>query len=121
MRQKQKGVTFIGWLFLLIPIGILIYCGIRLTPVYLNYMAVAKAITQVASEHKGEDQVNPTVVRSSLQSRWDVEGINYPEVKSVSVAREGNKWVLEANYEDAVHLFANISLLVHFDKRAAVE
>ena len=121
MRHKQQGITFIGWLVLLVPIGLLLYCAIRLTPVYLNYMAISKAMTQVAAEHKGEQQVNPAAVRSSLQSRWDVEGINYPEVKTIGVTREGDKWLLEANYEDEVHLFGGISLLVHFDKKAAVE
>jgi len=29
--------------------------------------------------------------------------------------------VIEANYEDQVKLFGSISLLVHFDKRAAVK
>lgn len=121
MRQKQRGVTFIGWLFLLIPIGLLLYCAIRLTPIYLNYMSVSKAINQVASSHKGEDQINPTAVRAELQRYWDVDSINYPEVKALSVTHEGDKWLLEANYEDEVHLFGNLSLVVHFDKKAAVE
>jgi hypothetical protein len=121
MRQRQKGITFIGWLFLLIPVGLVLYCLIRLTPVYLNYMSVSKAINQVASDHKGEEQVNPATVRAELQRHWDVDSINYPEVKDVSVTREGTQWLLEANYEDAVHLFGGISLLVHFDKKAAVE
>lgn len=121
MRHKQRGVTFIGWLFLLIPIGLVLYSLIRLTPVYLNYMSVSKAINQVASDHKGDEQINPAAVRGELQRHWDVDSINYPEVKDVSVTRDGNQWVLEANYEDTVHLFGGISLLVHFDKKAAVE
>jgi hypothetical protein len=121
MRQRQKGVTFIGWLFLLIPIGLLLYCAIRLTPIYLNYMSVSKAINQVASSHKGEDQINPTTVRGELQRYWDVDSINYPEVKAVSVTREGDMWQIEANYEDEVHLFGNISLVVHFEKKTMVQ
>jgi hypothetical protein len=120
MRQQQKGVTFIGWLFLLIPLAMVVYCAIRLTPVYLNYMSVAKALNQVAGEHKGEEQINPTTVRAELQRHWDVDSINYPEVKTINVVREGNKWQLEANYEDIVHLFGSISLLVHFDKKSTV-
>ncbi len=121
MRQRQKGVTFIGWLFLLAPLALLIYILIRLTPVYLNYFAVSKALTQVASEGKGEGPVNATEVRSALQRRFDVDGINYPEVKIITVTREGDKSVLEANYEDEVKVFAGISLLVHFDKKATVQ
>ena len=122
MRQRQKGVTFIGWLFLLAPLALLVYCGIRLTPVYLNYFAVSKSMNQVASEYKGaEGAVNVTEVRNALQRRFDVDSINYPEVKTITVAREGEKWMLEANYEDEVKVFSGISLLVHFDKKVAVQ
>ncbi len=49
MRNRQVGVTAIGWLFLLTPVAIVVYAGIRLAPVYLNYMKVAKAKDQVGN------------------------------------------------------------------------
>ena len=53
MRHSQRGVTFIGWLFLLVPVAIVVYAGIRLTPIYLNYMRVAKSLSQVAQRGQG--------------------------------------------------------------------
>ena len=44
MHSRQAGITFIGWLFLLVPVAIVGYAGIRLLPVYLTYMKVAKAV-----------------------------------------------------------------------------
>src|SRR3954464_12759955 len=108
MRNRQKGGTFIGWLFFLTPLALLVYCLIRLTPIYLNYFAVSKSMTQVASEYKGLEgaAVNVTEVRNALQRRFDVDGINYPEVKTITVTRDGEKWILESNYEDEVKVFA---------------
>ena len=57
MRQRQQGITFIGWLFLLIPVAIVGYCVIRLTPVYLNAMKVSKALHETASEFKGDEAI----------------------------------------------------------------
>jgi hypothetical protein len=34
----------------------------------------------------------------------------------VSFQREGKAWTLEAKYEDTAPLFANLSLLLSFDK-----
>ena len=121
MRQRQQGITFIGWLFLLIPVAIVGYCVIRLTPVYLNAMKVSKALHETASEFNGDEAISPQTVRVSLEKRFDVDAINFPDVKTVEIAREGNMWVLTSNYEDKVVLFKNISLLVQFDKRAVVE
>jgi hypothetical protein len=120
MRTRQAGITFIGWIFLLIPVAIIGYAGIRLTPVYLNYMKVAKAITQTASEQNGDVQVSVTEVRESIERRFDVDGVNFPSPDVVTVQREGDTWVIGANYEDEVPMFAGISLLVKFDKRAVV-
>lgn len=121
MRARQTGVTFIGWIFLLIPVAIVGYAVIRLAPVYLNYMRVAKALEQTAAESKGEDQLNVVAVRKSLNKRFDIDSIEFPTVDSVNVAREGTTWVIEANYEDIVPMFGSVSLLVKFDKRAKVK
>jgi hypothetical protein len=121
MRSRQTGITFIGWIFLLVPVAIVGYAVIRLTPVYLNAMKVTKTLKQTASESEGDAVVNPAAVRKSLEKRFDIEGINYPTVNDVAVTRAGNTWTLSVDYEDSVPMFAGISLLVHFEKRAVVE
>jgi hypothetical protein len=121
MRQRQTGITMIGWLFLLVPVALCVYCVIRLTPVYLNSMKVSKALQETATEFKGEEQLNQATVRVALEKRFDVDSIDFPDVKTVSIAREDGVWVLSSNYEDTVKLFSNISLLVQFDKRAVFE
>jgi Domain of unknown function (DUF4845) len=121
MRSRQAGITFIGWIFLLAPLAVVAYAAIRLAPVYLNYIKVAKALTQTADENKGDAVLNPKAVQSALGRRFDIEGINFPQVGDVVVEREGNIWVLSVNYDDVVPMFGGISLLVHFDKRAIVQ
>jgi hypothetical protein len=121
MRSRQAGITFIGWVFLLAPVAIVGYAAIRLAPVYLNAMKVSKTLNQTASENKGESVLNPVAVRSSIERRFDIEAINYPKVSDVAVTRTGDTWTLSVDYEDSVPLFAGISLLVHFEKSAAVE
>ena len=43
MMRKQRGVTMIGWIFLLVPVAIVLYAGIRVAPEYLNYYKVVTA------------------------------------------------------------------------------
>jgi hypothetical protein len=120
MRKHQSGVTFIGWLVLLIPMAIVIYAGIRVLPVYLNYMKVAKTVEQVAVDSKGEG-VNPAVVRIALERRFDIESISYPSVEQIEVVRENQVWIIKAVYEQDAPLFAGIKLQVNFDKRVVIQ
>jgi hypothetical protein len=118
MIRRQHGVTFIGWLILLIPVAILGYVGIRLVPIYLNYMRVAHSVEQTATEMKTDDiaTLTPVQIRSTLAKHFDIESITFPDVKDVTVTRDGNSWTIEAKFEDATPLFGNIALVVDFDK-----
>jgi hypothetical protein len=120
MRNRQRGVTAIGWLFLLIPIALVGYAAIRLTPVYLNYMKVVRALEQTANEFKADQSTSAQTLRYSLEKRFDVESVNYPLVKDIIVRRDGRAWIMEAAYEDVAPLFSNISLLVTFDRKVEV-
>jgi Domain of unknown function (DUF4845) len=118
MLRRQRGVTFIGWLFLLIPVAILGYVGIRLVPIYLNYMRVAHSLQETAVEMKSDDAgtITPVLIRSTLSKHFDIESITFPDVKDVSVTRDGSSWTIEAKFEDTAPLFGNISLVIDFDK-----
>ena len=118
MRNRQQGVTAIGWLFLLAPFVIVVYAGIRLAPVYLNYMKVVRAIDNAASTVKGGagGAGDATAIRTAIDRHFEVDMVDFPTIKDIQVRREGGAWVIEAKYEDEAPLFGNVSLHVMFDK-----
>jgi Domain of unknown function (DUF4845) len=117
MSGRQRGITFLGGLLLLIPIAIVVYAAIRLTPVYLNYMRVARSLDAAASSVGAGGQVSAQEIRNSLGKQFDIQTIDFPTVNEIQIRRNGGGgWVIEAKYEDTAHLFGNISLLVDFDK-----
>lgn len=121
MRKSQRGVTFIGWVVLLAPLAVLVYAGIRLTPIYMNYFRVVRALDQLASESKNESQINPTAVRASLEKRFDVQYVDHPAPKDIDVHRDGEHWVAIADYEDVAPLIGNVSILVQFTKQVELQ
>jgi hypothetical protein len=121
MRAKQRGITFIGWIVLLVPVAIVGYAAIRVVPLYLNFMKVSKAIEQMAAENKGdEQQMSPQAMRNSLDKRFDIDQVTYPRTDQIAFVREGKGMVAEIHYEDVAPLFANISILLKFDKRVPI-
>ncbi len=117
MYRRQRGITFLGGVLLAIPIAIVVYAIIRLAPVYLNYMSVARSLDLTASSVQSDNgQVSPQLIRGSLAKRFDIESINFPTVQDIIIQRDGSGWTIEAKYEDTAPLFGNISLVVDFDK-----
>jgi hypothetical protein len=118
MRNRQQGVTAIGWLVLLTPFAIVLYAGIRLAPLYLNYMKVVRAIDNAASSVKsaGAGAGGATAIRTAIDRHFEIDMVEYPTIKDIQIRREGTVWEIEAKYDDEAPLFANLSLHVTFDK-----
>jgi hypothetical protein len=119
MKQRERGMTFIGMLTILIILGAGLYGGIRLVPVYLDYMKVARSLEQVRDEHAAIE-TNPQLIRKSLERRWDVEdakGIDWHDVK-ISKTKEG--YEVTADYEVEQPFVSNVYLLVKFNKTVTI-
>jgi len=114
MRSRQRGVTFIGWLVLLAPVGVVGYAALRLAPVYLNYMKVVRALNLVASDASGS--TDPRAIRATIDKHFEIDMVDYPTSKDIKVTKTATGWDVEASYDDEAPLFANISLHVAFDK-----
>jgi Domain of unknown function (DUF4845) len=115
MRKYQRGVTAIGWLILFIPVVIVCYAGIRVSPLYLNYMKVTHSLDAVAAEVSNEGQTVDGI-RNQIGRHFQVESIDFPDIKDLKIKRDNGHWTIEANYDDQSPLFANIAILVTFDK-----
>jgi len=117
-RNKQLGVTALGWLILLTPFAIVIYAGIRATPVYLNYLKVVKTLEGTKSELKGG--ASATSIKTAIDKHFEIDMVNYPDSKDFKITRDEGAWLVEAQYEDDAPLFANISLHFVFDKQVRI-
>lgn len=115
MRNRQLGVTAIGWLILLTPFAIVIYAGIRLAPIYLNYMKVARAMDQAGTELKAGG-ANPQSIKTAIDKHFEIDMVDFPTTKDLKISRDGSDWVVESAYDDEAPLFGNVSLHVTFDK-----
>jgi hypothetical protein len=120
MRRRQQGMTFIGLMCILVLVGIVGYAGVRLTPVYLNYMKLVRTMESAASEFKGET-ANVESVRTSISRHWDIEDITGINQKDIEITKDDGGLTLHAVYDDAVPYVANVSLSVHFDKTVKVQ
>lgn len=120
MVRRQRGATFLGMVIILAILGFALYGGIRLTPVYLEYMAIVRAMEQTAKENANE-ATSPQALRSSLDRRWTVEDIESIQPKEIEIKRASNGFTMRAAYDAKVPFIGNVSLLAHFDKTVDVK
>jgi hypothetical protein len=101
-------------------LGFGLYGGIRLLPVYIEYMAVSRALTQTAKENSGG--ASPQSLYTGLSRRWAVEDIKSIDVKEVQIKRAPNNgYTMRAWYRAEVPFIANVSLAADFYKTVDVK
>jgi hypothetical protein len=118
--RKQRGVTFIGWVFLLTPMAIVLYAGIRVGPEYLNYYKVVKALNSCATKLKSDEALNATSITKAIGREFSVGYVDSPTAKEIIVTKEDAGWTMTAEYEKTVPMFGNLYLTMSFNKSVAI-
>jgi hypothetical protein len=119
LARRQTGATLLGYIILVVFIGVFAFGAIRLTPVYLNYMKVVGVVDGVFEEFDGQ---NPSraAIRSSVSRRFDVESVSIITYRDVTVTAVDGGFEVAAIYDHTSPFIGNISFTVHFNKTRVV-
>jgi hypothetical protein len=115
-QHRQRGMTTAGLLIMVSFVGLFVYAGIRLLPVYLEYFNVLKSVEGLKSE---ADQ-GPPAMRNSLEKRFDIEDIKSLTYKDVEITKEGGGYSAHVLYDAQTPFVGNVGFVVHFDKTVAL-
>ena len=118
-KRRQAGMTTLGLVILVTFMGLFAFAGIRLTPVYLNYMKVVGVIDGVDEEFDGTGATS-TAIRKSISRRFDIESVSVISAKDVRVKKVAEGYEVAATYTHKAPFIANVSFAVDFDKRTTV-
>ncbi|MEM7082758.1 MAG: DUF4845 domain-containing protein [Pseudomonadota bacterium] len=115
MKNKQQGMTLIGWIGVIVIILVLALAAIRLVPVYLQYFRVADVIRDVPLQMQNENNgVTPQKIRLYIDKRFDVEAITVITSKDVKIERKSESFIVTADYSHEVPYMVNVNFLVDF-------
>jgi Domain of unknown function (DUF4845) len=119
MHLRHRGATAIGMLIIVAIIGLGLYGGIRLVPMYAEYMAIVRALEQTASETSGES-ASPLELRRALDRRWTIEDIKSIQPKDIEIKKISGGFSMRAYYRAEAPFISNVSLVADFDKTVDV-
>jgi len=118
-KHKQSGMTTLGLVILVSFVGIFAFAGLRLTPVYLNYMKIVGVVGGVHDEFDGANATR-AMIRSSISRRFDIESVGEITARDVKVTKVDGGYEVAATYSHKAPFVANVSFIVDFDKRVLV-
>ncbi len=116
---RDAGMTAVGFIILVIFVGLFAFAAIRLAPVYLNYMKVAGVLNGVFEEF---DSQNPTsaAIRTSISRRFGVESVSVISYRDIKVTADSGGFLVEADYDHTTPFIGNVYFTVSFQKDVLV-
>lgn len=114
MRRNQQGMTLASFIVVLAVVGVFIYMGMKLIPMYSEYFSVKKALEGMASEPDMASN-DPEKIKDYFFRRMDVDYGENVKPENVKLRRKEAGWVMTVDYEVRRPLIANIDVVGHFN------
>jgi Tfp pilus assembly major pilin PilA len=116
--KDQRGVTFVGMIFIaaLIILGAII--ALKLVPAYIEYATVVQHLREIARSPDARGG-SPREIRTLFSKRAQIDNISAVAADDIEVTRDGNSVVLSASYQTKVKLFGNLSACIDFEARSS--
>jgi hypothetical protein len=117
-RQRQAGVTALGFLILATLVGVVGLAVLKVTPMYIKNMRMDTILSDVERDLSGQSPT-PTAIRNELAKRFSVEDINM-DIEAFKITQSKNGYSLRVTYEERAPYVHDIYLVVAFDKQVEI-
>ncbi|HEY3488376.1 MAG TPA: DUF4845 domain-containing protein [Gammaproteobacteria bacterium] len=118
--KKQRGMSMLGWLVIIGMSVVLFITALKLFPVYMEYYNVLGIIDQIKSDPALKNAPKEKVV-SAFTRRLSVADVSLTKDDySITKIQGRNAYTIQLYYEVRQPLFANLSMVVEFDRSEEV-
>ena len=113
--RKQKGMTFLGFLVVGTMILFILFIGMRIAPIYLEYYSVVNAMNGIAEE-RGSARYSTYDIRVKMLNRLYVsysdDNVGQEDIQVVR--RDGVQ--LRVQYTARKNVWGNLDVIAEFDR-----
>jgi Tfp pilus assembly protein PilE len=114
MVSKQRGITLMGFVLVLIVLAIFAVVAMNLFPVYNESFSVESSMKSLARQPGAED-MSLGQLQSALQKHFDINYVENVEAKQMELNRGGGDNQMHLNYEVRKPLVYNLDFVATFD------
>ncbi len=116
MRSSQRGLSYWSILFGVSFFALILKVAATVGPIYLDYITIDKML-QAKFRETQVDKFEVAQFAKDLQAQMDRNNIRDRKVDDLMVlSRDGQKLLVELDYEERKNLMANLDVVVHFKK-----
>jgi hypothetical protein len=114
---RQRGVTFIGMIFIGALIVFVAIIGLRLIPAYIEYATISGHLRDLAKSPDARG-ASPQEIQSLFNRRAVVDDIRSVSGSDLDIIKDGDQLVLSASYSKKIKLLGNVSACIDFTAKS---
>ena len=114
MASKQRGITLLGFIMVLIVLAIFAVIAMNLFPVYNEAFSVKTAMESVARQ-PGANDMSQQQLQRALQKHFDINYVDNVDAKVAQLVRDKSGNVLNMDYEVRKPLVYNLDFVAKFE------
>ena len=120
ITSRQRGISVIGFMLILVAVGFISLIAIRVIPVYLNAFKVAQISKRIQGERSLIDGGIPAI-RKTIERRMDIEQVSDVTMKDVKIKKTTDGFHVLIAYEDRFPLLGNLEGIASFEWTAELK
>ena len=113
MKRTQRGITLIGFILVLAVVGIFVFVGMKVIPMYSEYYSVKSALKGLADED-GIANEDPAKIQDLFFRRLYISYSENVKPSNVTLERADGGWVMSVDYEVRKPLIGNLDVVGKF-------
>jgi len=114
--RKNRGLTLIGFLIVLVVVLFFAYAGMRVVPMYLEYHALVNAMNKLADDPAAKKMPAHKIKESIERSLWVSYASNNIKREHIRISKKTNGVNGRVAYEVREDFLGNIDLVASFDR-----
>lgn len=117
LKNKQKGMTGISIMALLILIAFVVLTLLKIMPIYFDSFKVGDVISSLKEERGLGEKSNSEITKMILK-RLDVNMVSDVTKDNVFIEKSKNQVLIDVEYEVRKPMFGNLDIIISFKKSA---
>lgn len=113
MKRTQRGMTLIGFVITLAVVGVFLYMGMKVIPMYSEYFSVKQALEGLSKESDITQQ-DPAKIKDLFFRRLYISYAENVKPENVKIVRKDVGYLMSVNYEVRKPLIGNLDVVGKF-------
>ena len=111
LSGRQRGMTVIGMLLVIIVIAFVALIAMKVVPMYVQYYSIKSTIESIRKEPQVA-QMSAQEIQNAIQKRFDIGYVDNITARDLKIRNDRNGRVLDLVYQDERALFYGLSVVL---------